>query len=198
MSSDSGPAARPYGRRADAERNRESVIDHAARLLSDDPGIGMGEIATASGIGRATIYRHFPTRELLIEAIVQRALNDAELAIQASRLEEGTPTEALHRLIATLMDLAARYRFLFSESGVMAPSEYLRLRTERLSAPVTQLLERGQASGEFSRSLSPAFMQTAMGAVLVAAVGEMALVQMTADVEAVTRLITHGISATGD
>jgi TetR/AcrR family transcriptional repressor of mexCD-oprJ operon len=199
MSSDSGPAARPYGRRADAERNRESVLDHAAHLLSDDPAIGMAEIANASGIGRATLYRHFPTRELLIAAIIQRALDDAENAIAASRLEEGTAAEALHRLIVALLNLGDRYRFLLTQAGVVAPGELRTMREERLFVPVSQLLERGQEGGEFSRSLSPAWMATVVGVLIVAAVSEIAVGRFDEEqaVEAVMQMIVHGIGSAG-
>ena len=113
MTHEAMPAERPYGRRADATRNREAVLDHAARLLSRDPAAGMAEIAAESRIGRATLYRHFPTREVLIDAILARALDDVENALAASRLGEGPASEALTRLIAALFEMSDRYRFLF-------------------------------------------------------------------------------------
>lgn len=195
MSSDSGSAARAYGRRADAERNREIVLDHAVRLLSDDPSVGMAEIANASGVARATLYRHFSTREELIVAITERVFDDSERAITACNLAEGLPTEALRRLIAAMVALGDRYRFMFSQSIVMAPTEELRARVERLFTPVLQLLERGQTSGEFSRSIPSLWMLAALAAVIVAAESEMArgrLFDNTA--EAVARILMHGFS----
>ena len=156
-------------RRADAERNRERVLDHATRLLAQDPAAAIAEIAHAAGIGRATLYRHFPTREDLLAAIDERASREAEAAFAASRLAEGSATAALERLVAALLEIGDRYRFLLAED---LPEEHRRERDERLAAPLFALVERGQASGEFSPSMSPRWMLTVFGAVLVAALRE--------------------------
>jgi len=174
MSTIPEPAARHYGRRADAERNRESVLDHAARLLSDDPAAGMAEIAAASGVNRATLYRHFSSRELLLEAITVRAADDVERAIADSRLDEGRASEALHRLIAALLEVGDRYRFLLLQDTVRAPAGQRRAYEERLGDPVAALFERGRIAGEFSRSLSAEWMTAAFGAMLAAVVHQVA------------------------
>lgn len=102
------PAAPPYGRRADAERNRERVLDHAVGMLAEDPAVGMAEIAQAAGIGRATLYRHFVNREELIAAIDRRAWEETERAIAASCLGQGSATHALQRLVAGLLEIGDR------------------------------------------------------------------------------------------
>ena len=84
------------------------MLDHAARLLARDPAVGMAEIAGAAGVGRATLYRHFPTREDLIAAIDARALREVEEAIAAARLEEGSATAAFERLAAPMLALVER------------------------------------------------------------------------------------------
>lgn len=160
--------------RADAERNRDSVLDHAARLLAEDPGVGMADIARAADVGRATLYRHFPTREELIAAIDARAAAEVEAAIAASRLEEGGVGEALHRLVAELLAVGDRYRFLLAEGDAGVPEEERAARNARLGAPLYALVERGQAAGELSRALSPRWTLTVFGAVLVNAVREIA------------------------
>jgi TetR/AcrR family transcriptional repressor of mexCD-oprJ operon len=158
--------------RADAERNRELVLDHATRLLAQDPAVAMAEIAHAAGIGRATLYRHFPTREDLLTAIDERAFEETEAAFAASRLAEGTATAALERLVAAVLDVGDRYRFLLAEEAVDVRAEYRRQRDERLAAPLFALVERGQAAGEFSAALTPRWMLTVLGAVIVAALRE--------------------------
>jgi TetR/AcrR family transcriptional regulator, mexCD-oprJ operon repressor len=168
MNCKSGPVARCYGRRADAERNRESILDHATLLLTGDPAIGMGDIATASGIGRATLYRHFATREQLLRAIADRAIDETEHAIAASRLEEGTATEALLRLVTALSEIGDRYGFMLAQSTKVDPQEESSLQ-QRLAGPAVALFQRGQASGEFSRSLPPTWIITLVGLVTVAA-----------------------------
>jgi len=164
------PATRPCGRRADAERNRERILDHATMLLTEDPAIGMGDIAAASGIGRATLYRHFTTREELIHAIADRAIDETEHAIAASRLDEDTATEALLRLVTAMFDIGDRYGFLLAQITKVDRAEESGLQLEqRFAGPVMALFERGRASGEFSRSLPPTWMITMLGLVIVTA-----------------------------
>jgi len=196
MSTELGPAARHYGRRADAERNRESVLDHAGRLLAEDPAIGMSEIANAAGIGRATLYRHFATREELIEAIGTRAAGEAEQAIAGSRLDEGTAEEALHRLVPALLEIGDRYRFLLMQDAHPTSEQQFRGYQERLGAPVLAFIRRGQATGELSSTLPPTWISGIMGAVIVAALEEIAAGQLDPG-EApaiVTATLLHGMS----
>jgi AcrR family transcriptional regulator len=191
-------SSRPfYGRRADAERNRESVLDAAVHLLADDPAAGMAEIASASGIGRATLYRHFPTREELLEALVERAFANAEDAIVAARLEEGTTAEALRRMVAGLLSLGDRYRFVFTQGVMFSKGEPDCAREERLGAPIIGLIERGQATGEFSSSLPTRWMAATVGAVIAMSIREAALGRIGGRdlAEDVTHMIMCGISA---
>jgi serine phosphatase RsbU (regulator of sigma subunit) len=58
--------------RADAARNRERVLAAAGKLLEQSPGASLGEIATAAGVSRSTIYRHFADRDGLIKEIGER------------------------------------------------------------------------------------------------------------------------------
>ena len=72
------PDQRPVAyMRADAARNVHRIVEVAARLLGEDPHAGMAEVAAAAGISRATVYRHFTTREALIDAIRRQALAQA-------------------------------------------------------------------------------------------------------------------------
>jgi serine phosphatase RsbU (regulator of sigma subunit)/DNA-binding transcriptional ArsR family regulator len=58
--------------RADATRNRERILEAAGKLLEQSPGASLGEIATAAGVSRSTIYRHFTDRDGLVKEIGER------------------------------------------------------------------------------------------------------------------------------
>jgi AcrR family transcriptional regulator len=99
--------------RADARRNREAVLEAAVSLLSERPDASMSEIAKASGLGRTTVYRHFPTREDLVMGLWAVVVRDARAitdGLLQARLE---PAELFRELgLRTVVDIGHRYRFL--------------------------------------------------------------------------------------
>jgi AcrR family transcriptional regulator len=151
--------------RADAERNVRAIIDAAIVLLAAEPDASMERVAAAAGVGRATVYRHFASREHLVRAILDRALQDARDAVMGSRPDEGTALEALQRAVAALLKVADRYRLVRS---VAPHDEELRRRAEEVGAPLTAIFERGQRAGEFRKDLSPRWSAGALGALLQA------------------------------
>ncbi|MCW2999640.1 MAG: SpoIIE family protein phosphatase [Solirubrobacterales bacterium] len=65
-------------RRSDALANVARIVETAAAALGHDPDVSIGEIAQRAGVGRSTLYRHFETREALVEAVRRRARDIAE------------------------------------------------------------------------------------------------------------------------
>ena len=163
------PVAVPETRRADAERNVLRIQEAAIRLWADEPNAGVADVAAAAGVGRATLYRHFPTRESLLEAIRGQGLSDGEAAVEACRLDQGSATDALSRLLAAWLELGDRYRVV-----VANPSQphnlAARAREERLGEVVQGLIVRGQAEGDFSSDVPAVWSTSAVGALLVAAI----------------------------
>ena len=129
------PAAVPETRRADAERNVLRIQEAAIRLWAEEPNAGVADVAAAAGVGRATLYRHFPTRESLLEAIRTQGLIDGEAAVEACRLEEGSATEALSRLLAAWLELGDRYRVVVANPS-QPDNLAARAREERLGEAI--------------------------------------------------------------
>jgi AcrR family transcriptional regulator len=159
----------PEPRRADAERNVLRIQEAAIRLWADEPGAGVADVAAAAGVGRATLYRHFPTRESLLEAIRTQGLIDGEAAVEACRIDEGSPTDALSRLLAAWLELGDRYRVIVANPS-QPDNLPARAREERLGEAMANLIIRGQAEGEFSADVSAVWSASAVGALLVAAI----------------------------
>src|SRR6184192_2140984 len=82
-------------RRADAERNTASIINAALEALANDPDASMAEIARRAGVVRATVYMHFPTRESLLDAVMEYAVAQVAEATSSAEPTRGEPTEAL-------------------------------------------------------------------------------------------------------
>ncbi len=152
--------------RADAARNVHRIVEVAARLLGSNPNVGMGEVGAAAGVSRATVYRHFPTREALIAAIQVQAIEQSEQALLACRLDEGSATDALRRLCTAWLDVAERYAL--AEVGHATDEETLAHRRRVLGDPLRALIERGRAGGEFSATLSTEWCIRSFGALLLA------------------------------
>jgi len=157
--------------RADAARNVHRIVEVAARLIGEDPRAGMAEVATAAGISRATVYRHFANREALIEAIRQEAVEQGERALVDCRLDEGTAAEALGRLVRAWLDLAERYSLpQLAWQPELHRSDEARERQRRAFwAPLVALVERGHASGEFNTALPPEWIMRVFGALVLTA-----------------------------
>jgi serine phosphatase RsbU (regulator of sigma subunit) len=78
MPDDEPPAPETRRRRSDAALNHAGILDSARRLLAEDRDASMAAIAKAAGVGRNTVYRHFATREELLDAVRRQARDDAE------------------------------------------------------------------------------------------------------------------------
>jgi TetR/AcrR family transcriptional repressor of mexCD-oprJ operon len=164
-------AARPVEYlRADAARNVVRIVEVAARLFGDDPQAGMADVGAAAGVSRATVYRHFPTKEALVGAIRRQAIEHGEQALLRSRLDEGSATDALRRLVEAWLDVAERYAFPQPAARAeLTASPEARERQRRVfGEPVAALVARGQAAGEFSCEVSPEWAARVFGVVLLA------------------------------
>src|SRR6476619_1953221 len=89
----------PKRRRADAERSISSIVNAALDALASDPDVSMAEIARRAGVVRATIYMHFPTREALLDVVMEHATTQVADATRAAEPDRGEPREALERVL---------------------------------------------------------------------------------------------------
>ena len=187
-----GAAAR--GRRADAVRNQAAIVEAALRVLADRPGASMDEIAEASGLGRATLYRHFRTRAELVHAIQRSALATAGEAVAACGLEQHAASAALKCAVEALVGVGDRYRVLGREVS-LDPS--LLERQESVARPLLGTIRRGQENGELRRDLPPQWVLASMGNLLVLALREIGAGRLSADAaaEIVAATLLEGIIA---
>ncbi|MEA2246624.1 MAG: hypothetical protein QOH46_1153 [Solirubrobacteraceae bacterium] len=142
MATQPTPTDRPL--RADARRNRERILD-AARGACAEHGaaVQMDDVAGRAGVGVGTVYRHFATKEALIEALVAEKLR---MFVQYAReaLEVDDPWEAITGLLrrdAEMMAADAGLRDAFAVVG------YAGEERGQLDALGAQLIARGQAAG---------------------------------------------------
>ncbi len=134
--------------RADAARNRERVLAVARKLLArGDSSLPMNQIARAAGVGVGTVYRHFPTRQDLLEALVNEHL-EALLDTARQAEEANEPRLGLQRFLRAVLEL------MLADIGLAevlnAPRD-AHPRTSKLKAELgaatTRLLARAHRSG---------------------------------------------------
>ena len=142
-------ASAPKRRRADAERSIASIINAALEALASDPDVSMAEIARRAGVVRATIYVHFPTRESLLDAVMEHAVGQVADATRAAEPTQGEPEEALDRVLrATWHKLSDFHALLAINTGRLSAKE-LHRRHQPVMTLFVPLIERGQKKGVF-------------------------------------------------
>jgi TetR/AcrR family transcriptional repressor of mexCD-oprJ operon len=147
-------ASAPKRRRADAERSIASITNAALEALASDPDVSMAEIARRAGVVRATIYMHFPTREALLDAVMEHATAQVAEATRQAEPDRGEPQEALERvLLATWRQLSQFHSVLQININRLSAKE-LRHRHLPVTTQIVPLLERGQAEGVFRDDVS--------------------------------------------
>jgi TetR/AcrR family transcriptional regulator, mexCD-oprJ operon repressor len=159
--------------RQDAQRNVARIVAAATRVLAEDPDATMQDIAGAAGLGRATVYRHFPTREDLLGAIAIAALDELRRALSDGRLEEAEPREALRRALAAILEVGDRYRVLVDGHGQLAAEAKAAAMAETF-APLEAVLERARAEGIIRGDVPLTWVRATLGALIRVAMQEAA------------------------
>jgi AcrR family transcriptional regulator len=143
--------------RADGQRNRERLTE-VAKLAFADLGadVSLDEIARRAGVGIGTLYRHFPTRDAIIEAVYRREVE--QLAGAAARLLGSLPPgEALHEWMRLFVDYIATKKVMASALGaimVSAPDLYASSAGQITNAMVL-LVDLASASGDIRPDVDP-------------------------------------------
>jgi len=156
--------------RSDARRNVERLLEAALRVLGKDPGASIEEVAAASGIHRSTVYRRFPTRDALVQALVARALSEVSELVNVAA--EGTPDEAkLQRLCLGVVSIGERYAFLQThvQLSELGPDPI----------GVRKLMRRYQRAGVIRTDMPAAWLASAFTAIGVALFDDIHLPAMT-------------------
>ncbi|MCP3380696.1 MULTISPECIES: TetR/AcrR family transcriptional regulator [unclassified Bradyrhizobium] len=143
--------------RADAVRNRERVLE-AAKLVfnAGGPEASLEAVAKRAGVGIGTLYRHFPTREDLFEAVYRREVEQlSELAEQLKNAKD--PVDALRRWLGSTVEFVATKKGMSAALALtfQSSSELAAFSMDRLTRAVGSLLDRAVAAGQMRADISP-------------------------------------------
>lgn len=143
--------------RADAVRNRERVLEAARAVFNaGGPEASLEAVAKRAGVGIGTLYRHFPTREDLFEAVYRREVGQlSELAEHLRTARD--PVDALRRWLRSAVEFVATKKGMSAALALtyQSSSELATFSMDRLTKAIGSLLERAAAAGEMRGDVSP-------------------------------------------
>jgi AcrR family transcriptional regulator len=165
MSSQSPPSAL----RADAARNRELIIAAAAAVFAERGlDAATAEIAHRAGVGEATLFRRFPTKDDLIDAIIETRMEELA-ALADSAADADDPAAALERFMQDLVKQFSRDKGFFEAAGERCVNDpQFQPQRARGMEAMTRLLKRAQDAGAVRADLSPSDIYFLAGSAMYA------------------------------
>ena len=150
--------------RADALRNRDRLLEAAKASFADaGADVSLDEIARRAGVGIGTLYRHFPSRDAMVEAVYRREVE--HLADAANRLT-GTlpPGEALHAWMRLFVDYIATKRVIAPALKAMVggASELYASSGARITEAMARMVEHARTAGDIRADADPADLLRAL------------------------------------
>lgn len=185
---------------SDKAKNRESkarraLLDSATVLLAANPGASFIEVAQAAGVGRATLYRHFPTREDLIRTLTLEAIDATDQASSELMTQVSSATEMLYRTLEAMVPLGDRYYFLTRLPEL--DDEEIRGHIDRQNRQLTQLIEAAQKENGINPELPSAWAASVINGLIYSAWASLAEGKFSETQlrTLITRTLQHGLSA---
>ena len=165
MTTREASASKPL--RADAQRNRDKLVEVAAQTFAaDGVDASLEEIAKRAGVGIGTLYRHFPTREHLVEVVYRREVEG--LCHAAEELTREHPADVALELwmqrfvdyIATKRGLATSLRLLLTTNSTLFSDT-----SGRVSGAMRNLIEAAAAAGKIRADVDASDVMHALGGI---------------------------------
>jgi AcrR family transcriptional regulator len=157
MTKKKAPKPAPRKPRADAQRNRELILEIAkAAFTRSGAGVSLDDVAKQAGIGIGTLYRHFPTRDALLEA-VYRSEVERLAAAERKFSETMPPMDALRAWMLLFVDYVAAKQLIAPALNTMVggPSKLFDTSGKLIKGAINALVNRAIESGDLRPGLDP-------------------------------------------
>ena len=148
------PARKP---RADAQRNRERILEIAKEAFTrSGANINLDDVAKQAGVGAGTLYRHFPTREALLEAVYRTEVEKLAAA-EREFAEAMPPIEALRAWMLLFVDYIATKQIIAAALNTLVGghSKVFEASGSQIRGAIHGLVERAIESGDIRSDLDP-------------------------------------------
>jgi len=136
--------------RADAERSVRAVLEAAERVLAEEPGASMEQIAAAAGVARTTIHRRFANRQSLIDALASSAARQLAQAVDDGRPDTAPPLVAMHRITANVLQVKSAWAFALELPA--DPDSETAVLQQHINHSCVVVLRRAQVDGLIDRA----------------------------------------------
>jgi AcrR family transcriptional regulator len=143
--------------RADAQRNRERILQIAKRAFTrSGADISLDDVARQAGVGAGTLYRHFPTRDALLQAVYRTEVEKLAAAEKAFS-ERMPPIEALRAWMLLFVDHIATKQLIAPALNTLigGPSILFESSSNQIKSAIQALVERAIESGDIRPDLDP-------------------------------------------
>lgn len=143
---------------ARALRSRNALLEAGIEILLANPKASLSEIALKAGVGRATLYRHFETREQLVIALAQESLEMTDEAMQPIKTMGLQGKPAIEAMFDAIMPLASRYHFLLNLWNIVDDDPVITDIYNRQLNELSLRVEEGKSEGSISSDFTSSWI----------------------------------------
>jgi AcrR family transcriptional regulator len=178
-------------------RTSQAILEAAAHVLAETPDAPLDEIAHAAEVGRATLYRHFPSREALLEALHDEAVEEIGRRLADASLDRVPVAEAIERIVRATLVVGDRYSVLMYEKPERIEHDRA---DELIRRRMRAVFERGIADGSLRTDVPLEAMLALFGSALLAGVRIVSNRSASAEdaTDFVARVTLGGVAAPSD
>lgn len=151
------------------KKSQRALLDASFQVLLLNPHASLSEIASQANVGRATLYRHFPTREDLISAIAIESLDLIQESMEPILTGEYQGESAIRKMITSLLPLADRFHFLQMVWTLVELDQAFIELYEKQMGTIKQWIIQGQTKGELNSDLTPDWIVSVLDSMLYSA-----------------------------
>jgi len=154
---------------ARAERSRLAMINAGMLLLAENKDATLSDVAAVAGVGRATLYRHFETREQLIEAVARQCLMTFEEATSDIESQATSYLDAIRLLFECVMPLQKELTFIMKVDALVGDLERLAHLFEEQDKEIRLLLKECQKENSISNNVPLDWLMVLLDSFFIAA-----------------------------